>query len=157
MPIELADLLPDALAVAVGATAAAIDARRYTIPNWLTFTAVPLGLALNAALGGVDGLLLALAGAAVGLAAFGAFAAFGVIGMGDVKLAAAIGALVRWPLIGPALLYSALAGGVVAMVAAGARRGPSRSSDRRIPYGLAIAAGCAWAVASRYVPALQLI
>lgn len=155
MAIEASLVIPDALALSACAAAAVIDARRYRIPNWLTAGALAIGLGLNAALGGLDGLLWALAGGGIGLVAFGLLGGLGLLGMGDVKLMAAVGALIRWPLIGPALLYTALAGGVVA-IAIALHRGP-RAADRRIPYGLAILAGCAWAVASRYEPALGLL
>lgn len=168
--------IPDALALAVCALAAAIDLRSYRVPNWLTFTALPLGLALNAvlgwsAVGGLDFLWAALAGAALGLIVFGILGAFRVVGMGDVKLVAAAGALIRWPLIVPMVLYAVLAGGIVALVVGWRRRrlgqvarnlsrlGEARATEalHRMPYALAIAIGCAWAVASRYLPALRII
>lgn len=79
--------------------------------------------------------------------------------MGDVKLMAAVGALVGWPLVLEVLLYVALAGGAVAILVL-ARKGILRQalvgmlsgrgktegdaaspSSVYIPYGVAIAGG----------------
>ena len=170
--------IPDAVALVVCAIAAAIDLRTRRIPNRLTFPAIGGGLALCAAiglgvggpLGGVWWLLSALGGATIGLVVFGVPAALGLVGMGDVKLAIALGALLRWPLALPLMLYVAIAGGALA-IAYAVRRGRARTVARnvlqlgstsqaalhRMPYGLAIAIGCAWAIASRHVPSLRLL
>ena len=108
---------------------------------------------------------------------FALFALAGGMGWGDVKLMAAVGALLgwplpAWPLVLYALLYTALAGVVLAVVVAvrkkrlGAalratltlpRRGKNKkSSGVAIPYGLAICIGTLWAVAARCFPGLLL-
>jgi prepilin peptidase CpaA len=170
-------VIPDAIALVVCGIAVATDLRRHRIPNQLTFAGAACGLARNLTFGAVSGgpagglqwLLASAAGAALGLVVFGLPAALGLVGMGDVKLVVAIGALVRWPLALPLALYIALAGGVLALGYA-ARGGRARAVARnlrslgtreaalhRMPYGLAIAIGCAAAVASRYVEALRLL
>lgn len=131
------------IALAVCATAVVTDVRGLRIPNELTALGMLAGLA-------IDPSLAALAAALVAFLVFGIPAAFGKVGMGDVKLAIAIAMLVRWPLVLPFLLYSALAGGVVAIVF-GVR------GRREMPYGVALAAGCAWAIAAAHVPALRLL
>lgn len=152
----------DILAVVVCAVAVVTDMRRMRIPNRLTFTAAGFGLALNAALGfitagasgAVHALIASILGAVLGLVVFGLPAAADLVGMGDVKLMIALGALVRWPLALPLALYVAVSGGLVAlgyMILVG------RGLSHRMPYGLAIAIGCTWAVASRYVVALRLL
>lgn len=154
-------LIPDAIALVVCAIAALTDLRRLRIPNRLTFTAAGAAVVLDVLLGfsaaGMQGALHALLGsmlgAALGLIVFGLPAAIDVVGMGDVKLMIALGALVRWPLALPLALYVAVAGGGVSLAYMLAGRGLAH----RIPYGLAIAIGCTWAVASRYVDALRLI
>lgn len=159
---DIAPLIPDALAVAVCVVAVVTDLRDLRIPNRLTIPALIAGLVLNAVLGGLSSLLLASVGAVVGLFVFGVPAAFGLIGMGDVKLAIALGALVRWPLALPLALYAAIAGGVLAIAYAvyrGRLRAVARNITRlgranelhRMPYALAIAAGCVIAIASRHL------
>ncbi len=145
-------VVPDVVAIAVCAVAAVLDQRSQRIPNELTFAALGLGLALAIALG-TTALTGAVLGAAFALVVFGVPAAFGLVGMGDVKLMAALGALVRWPLALPLVLYVGVAGGLVA----GGYGLATRGVRGRMPYGLAIALGCAWAVASRYVDVLRLV
>ena len=146
-------IIPDAACIAVCALAAILDVRRFRIPNWLTMSAATLGIFANLALAGPRlGLLPSLAGGAALLAAAGVLGALRVWGMGDVKLLAAAGFLVRWPLAPRLLLDTALAGGVLALLwllAGAGRKG-------RIPYALAILAGASLAVLSRYVPLLQI-
>lgn len=87
--------LPAAVAVAVVVVACAVtDLRRRSIRNAFNYPALAAGLALGLAGGGTRGLGLAAAGAAVGF--FPALVAYlaGGLGGGDVKLLAAVGALV---------------------------------------------------------------
>lgn len=173
--------IPDAVALVVCAIAAMTDLRRLRIPNQLTALGAACGLALNLTFGFVSGgpagavpwLVAAVQGAALGLVVFGLPAALDMVGMGDVKLLVAIGALIRWPLALPLALYVALAGGALALVYACLRGrigavgrnmtsmmspGTSyKAALHRMPYGLAIAIGCAWAVASRHIEALRLL
>jgi prepilin peptidase CpaA len=149
------------LAVGLG-TAVVIDLRTRRIPNWLTagMAAAGFGIAfgggqvtpMHAALGMVIGLLLMLPGHVIG-----------ATGAGDVKLMAAVGSVVGTGSILRVFLYTAIAGGVLA-IAVAVRRGrlqqtvidttqlvtaPSsartaiKSSGRasRFAYGPAIAAG----------------
>lgn len=116
----------------------------------------------------VCGMVMGLAGLAGGM------------GGGDVKLMAAVGAFLGFPLALFALLYAALLGGLLAVVMAATRsdlrralgniwawsKGVLRFSKDRpalgqgaplyVPYGVAISAGAIWAVASQYVPALRV-
>jgi prepilin peptidase CpaA len=150
--------------VAVGMGAAAvIDLRTRRIPNILTATLAATGVGLAAAGFGRVGLGAALLGCLLGLAFMMPGHIFGATGAGDVKLLAAAGAL-----LGPtdtiyAFLYTAIAGGVLALVVAVARRRfgqtlastgrlmsgseqartaiESTSSDNRFAYAPAIAIG----------------
>jgi prepilin peptidase CpaA len=111
------------VAVVTGAAvAAAIDLRTGRIPNPLTAIVAAAGLGLAAA--GLTGQSMggALIGAAVGFALMLPGHLLGGTGAGDVKLLAALG---TW--LGPggvlmAFLYSAIAGGVLAIAHAARRR-----------------------------------
>lgn len=81
------------LAVVCSVIAAAIDSRRGIIPNSLTYPCIVAGFYLAAINGGLAGLGFAVAGMmAAGLVFFVAFLA-GSCGGGDVKLMAAVGAI----------------------------------------------------------------
>ena len=108
--------------MAASGAAAVIDLRTGRIPNPLTAATAAAGLGLTAF--GLTGQSVAgaLAGAALGLALMLPGYIFGGTGGGDVKLIAALG---TW--LGPggvlmAVLYSAIAGGVLA-VAHAVKRG----------------------------------
>ena len=109
--------------VAVGMGAAAvIDLRTRRIPNMLTASLAAVGVGIAAAGVGRVGLGAALLGCLLGLAFMLPGHIFGATGAGDVKLLAAAGAL-----LGPtdtiyAFLYTAIAGGVLALLVAVARR-----------------------------------
>jgi len=150
--------------VAIGMGAAAvIDLRTRRIPNMLTATLAAVGVGLAAAGFGRIGLGASLLGCLLGLAFMMPGHIFGATGAGDVKLLAAAGAL-----LGPtdtiyAFLYTAIAGGVLALGVAVARRRfaqtlastgrlmqgaeqarteiESTSSDNRFAYAPAIAIG----------------
>ena len=72
-------------------TAAILDFRTKKIPNWITVPAAITGLAYHAIAPGGSGILLALAGFAVGFALLLLPWLLGGGGMGDVKLLAALG------------------------------------------------------------------
>jgi prepilin peptidase CpaA len=144
------------------AAAVVTDVRSRRIPNWLTGSIAGAGFGiafgggtvtpLQAALGLLTGLVLMMPGHLIG-----------ATGAGDVKLMAAVGSVVGPDLALRAFLYSAVAGGVFAIVVAmhrgiltstlqdagrlvtspaGAREAiesPSRAN--RFAYGPAIAAG----------------
>ena len=167
-------LVLDLLAVALCAVAAAIDLRTHRIPNWLTIPAAAGALVINFAVfawagglthGVTEGLLPALAGGGIALLIFFVLGAVGAVGMGDVKLMAAVGALLRWPLALGLLIFVLVAGGLLALLYAliSGRffavvgnifrlAGPQRRQVRlhRIPYGLAILGGCLAAVLARH-------
>ena len=155
-------LVTAVVAIGMGA-AAVIDLRTRRIPNILTATLAAIGIGLAAAGLGRVGLGAALLGCLLGLAFMMPGHIFGATGAGDVKLLAAAGAL-----LGPkdtiyAFLYTAIAGGVLALVVAVARRRLSQtlestsrlvsggeqarteiestSSDNRFAYAPAIAIG----------------
>lgn len=146
-------------------TALYTDLRWSRIPNWLTFSAMGIGIIAHASIAGVSGALFSLAGLGVGIGLFVLLYAGKAIGAGDVKLMAAIGSI-----LGPAgalsvAALSALTGGLYAVgamsyqwgIAATSRKlafavygafmtgGSTEAEDLRLPfklrYGLAITAG----------------
>jgi prepilin peptidase CpaA len=101
--------------VAVVVVATVTDLRSRRIPNWLVLPFLLLGFAVSGYLHGWQGIGQSFEGLAVGALLFGILAWMGGMGMGDVKLCAAIGA---W--IGPsqmlfALVLTGIAGGVMAL------------------------------------------
>lgn len=114
-------MVPTAI-IAVGlAIAVVTDVRTRRIPNALTASMAAAGLGLAAVGVGVT-LTQALLGLLVGLAVMMPGHVIGATGAGDVKLLAAIGSLVGPSTALQVCLYSAVAGGVLA-VAVAARRG----------------------------------
>ena len=111
------------MVLASGALAATvIDIRTRRIPTVLTATMACSGVALAA--GGVSGvsLLASLAGLALGFALMLPGHALGATGAGDVKLMAAVGAMVGPATVLSAFAFTAIAGGVMALVIAVRRR-----------------------------------
>lgn len=101
------------IAFAAVTVATVIDWNTRRIPNLLTFPLVLLGLVLNAVVGGWMGLAGALAGLVVGLLIFLPFMALGAMGAGDVKLLAALGALLGVMHVFWIGLFTAAMGGVL--------------------------------------------
>ncbi|WBY02597.1 A24 family peptidase [Ramlibacter tataouinensis] len=97
--------------------AAVIDWRTMRIPNWLTVGGMAWGLFYNAAhatsIGA--GLMASAGGLATGLALLLPLYVLRVMGAGDVKLMAAVGAVVGVPAVLHAMLWSLVAGGAAAI------------------------------------------
>jgi prepilin peptidase CpaA len=133
--------------------AAVVDVRTFTISNRLNLTVALLAPAYWAsiALAPWPGVAIQLAaGAAVFTLLAGAFYA-GMMGGGDVKLAAA---LALW--FSPAgtvrfLVLMSLAGGVLTLVLVVWHRARKREGRPQIPYGVAIAFGGLAILAQRFL------
>jgi prepilin peptidase CpaA len=102
--------------------ATVIDIRTRRIPNELTATMAILGLGLAA--GGMSGVTIwaSLAGLVLGLALMLPGHLLGGTGAGDVKLMAAVGAIVGPVTVVNAFLLTAITGGVLAIAVAVRRR-----------------------------------
>jgi len=112
------------LAIVCAATglAAVIDLRTRRIPNALTGALAVVGLGIAAAELGSVGLGGALVGCLLGFAFMMPGHIFGATGAGDVKLFAAAGALLGPASTVRAFFFTAIAGGVLAVVVAVRRR-----------------------------------
>lgn len=102
--------------VVVLVVATVTDLRSRRIPNWLVLPFLVVGMAVSAWILGWSGLEKSLEGMGLALLLFGVLAVMGGMGMGDVKLCAALGA---W--IGPhqmflALVLTGMMGGLMAIV-----------------------------------------
>lgn len=103
------------LAAALVLIAAVTDLRSRRIPNWLTLSGLGAGLLLNSIVAGPAGLWNSLGGLALGFASYLSLYGLRAMGAGDVKLMAAVGAI-----LGPAswlvvFIASAAAAGVLAI------------------------------------------
>lgn len=108
-------LFPKALLLALVAVAALYDIRFRRIPNWLTVSGAVLGFASNALLLQFHGAVIAASGLALAMAVYVPLYLLRAMGAGDVKLMAAIGAIVgptSWISI---FLAAAIVGGIAAL------------------------------------------
>lgn len=92
-----------------------MDVRYRRIPNKLVLLTLVGGIAVNTFFGGAHGLLVSLSGSALAFVLMFGLHIFGTMGAGDVKLFAAIGAVLGSSLVLPTLLIVALTGGVLAI------------------------------------------
>ena len=104
------------LLLALVIVAAAYDVPFRRIPNWLTAAGVLLGLAMNTFLyQGWPGLRLSVIGLAAGFGAYFILYSLRAMGAGDVKLMAAIGAMVGWQDWFGIFIVTAIVGGFASM------------------------------------------
>ena len=92
------------------------DLRSRRIPNWLTLPFLAAGIVVSTWLYGWHGLGQSFAGLGLGVLIYGILAFMGGMGMGDLKLCAAIGVWI-WPrqLIF-SIVFTAIVGGLMALV-----------------------------------------
>jgi prepilin peptidase CpaA len=146
--------LPAVLALLIASVGLITDVRTRRIPNWLTAGALIGGLLVNLLVGGPQGVLSALAGAGLGFALLIPFYVIRAMGAGDVKLLAALGALLGPETLLVAAAAGALVGGLMSLIIL-ARRGRlslavhqmfimhviPTPSGAKAPYAVAIAMG----------------
>jgi prepilin peptidase CpaA len=120
--LSLPPQIVEAVLIIVLLAAAVFDVRYRRIPNWLTVGGVVLGIAINAVIGPpLAGIGFALAGLGVAFGIYVLLYALRAMGAGDVKLMAAVGALVGWERWFGIFFITALIGGVMALILVVAR------------------------------------
>jgi prepilin peptidase CpaA len=92
------------------------DIKWKKIPNFLTFPVMLIGLTAHGFTSGVLGLIYSFEGLFLGLALLIVFYFFGVMGAGDVKLMGAVGSLLGPAGIFKAFLFTAIVGGIYALI-----------------------------------------
>ncbi len=163
-------------------TAAISDFHVRRIPNWLTLPSILLGLVLNGAFFGWSGLVLSLKGLGLGFLLLFFWYLLGGMGAGDVKLLSAVGAILGPRLVFFAFIWTAIAGGVIAVTVMISRKAVMQTfrnlkiliqswviagsnseanltirnqSLIKLPYGVAIAVGTSLAVWLQWIPGLE--
>jgi prepilin peptidase CpaA len=91
------------------------DLRSRRIPNWLVLPFLVVGIGVSARLHGWHGVVHSFEGIALGGGLFGILALMGGMGMGDVKLCAAIGAWIGPGQLIVALVLTGIVGGIMAL------------------------------------------
>ncbi|HBR05569.1 MAG TPA: prepilin peptidase [Desulfovibrio sp.] len=109
------DLFIGAIVCAILSVAVVTDLWARKIPNLLTLPAMLAGLAWHGLTRGLDGLAFAAAGLALGLAVMLVPYLMRVMGGGDVKLMAAVGAWLGAGDTFTAFLFTCLAGGLYSL------------------------------------------
>lgn len=95
--------------------AAVADLRSRRIPNMLVVPFLLLGIGSSAIAFGWSGIAQSLLGVLLAVAALGVFCFLGGMGMGDLKLCAAVGAWIGPSQLLVALVMTSLIGGVMAL------------------------------------------
>jgi prepilin peptidase CpaA len=108
------------LTLLVIATAMDIHSRR--IPNWLVLPFLAAGVVANTASHGMKGLGQSMGGIALAAAVTGILCWLRGMGMGDLKLCAAVGGWIGPGQLGTALVATGIAGGVLALIWAACHR-----------------------------------
>lgn len=92
------------------------DLREHKIPNRIVLSATSFALALHFARGGVNELILSLGGLALGVTLLIIPFSLRVLGAGDVKFLATIGAIQGAHFVAATFLLSALVGGAISVI-----------------------------------------
>ncbi|PKL48393.1 MAG: hypothetical protein CVV42_09730 [Candidatus Riflebacteria bacterium HGW-Riflebacteria-2] len=110
MQLDLTTHGPLILATIVAFIAVITDLRHGRVYNWLTFPAMLLGWLFNLYLHGLSGLGYSMAATLLGILLYMPGGIFGLIGMGDVKLLGALGAIGGSNYVFTIFLYSSALG-----------------------------------------------
>jgi prepilin peptidase CpaA len=91
------------------------DVRNCRIPNWLVLPFLVAGVAISGWMHGWHGVGQSLLGIGLGIIVLGFFCWMGGMGMGDLKLVAAVGAWIGPAQLLVALVLTGIAGGIMAL------------------------------------------
>lgn len=108
--VNITLLLPLAVIIAY------YDVRYRRIPNAFVLATLAAGIAINAIFSGFPGITASLGGCALGFVLMFLLHIFGAMGAGDVKLFAAIGAVIGAQLVVPTFIVVIITGGLLAVV-----------------------------------------
>jgi prepilin peptidase CpaA len=92
------------------------DVRYKKLPNWLTASGMLIGIIYHLIQGGANGLVFSFIGLLVGGGIFLILYLFRTVGAGDVKLFAAIGAIVGVEVVLYIMMYSIIFAGILAII-----------------------------------------
>jgi prepilin peptidase CpaA len=114
------------------------DLRSRRIPNWLVFPFLLAGIMVSGWLHGWHGIEQSMAGLGLGALLFGILFFMGGMGMGDVKLCAAVGAWIGPRQLITALVLTGITGGIMAVcwAAAGGFMGDLFKGSGDLLFGL---------------------
>jgi prepilin peptidase CpaA len=104
------------LLIAVLTVAAVHDLQFRKIPNVLTFSTISAGIVYHAWSKGFEGFFYSIEGTLLGMAFFIGFYLAGKMGAGDVKLMGAVGSILGPSGVFKAFLFTALVGGIYAII-----------------------------------------
>ena len=113
VPIDMYLIIFLSTALIVAAT---IDIRTYRIPNLLTYPTMLIALIYHTISSGFDGFIFSTVGLIVGMGLFSIPFFMGIMGAGDAKLMGAVGAVLGCRGVLNASLFTAVAGGVFALI-----------------------------------------
>lgn len=149
MPLTPEILIAFAVTAVTVVAGAVVDVVSKRIPNLITFPAMLVLVAVHTVFSGTAGLTDALIGLGGGLLIFLIPHLLKVLGAGDVKLLAAVGAGLGPSALVTVVLFTSVAGGVQVLLWLVARRlsRSGRVAGYRLCYGPAIAAGSLAAMA----------
>ncbi len=114
--IQVPPIIMQIVLAALVVSAGVFDIRSRRIPNFIVLPALLIGFALNAFLFGASGLVLAAGGFGLALLIYMPLYLLRGMGAGDVKLMAAVGALVGWQNWLALFIITGLLGGLLAVL-----------------------------------------
>ncbi len=130
-----------------------VDSQTYTISNRINLIVAGLGLvywwSIQLPIWPDGAIRLGVAAAVFGLFAIAFY--IGMMGGGDVKLAAALALWFTPHGTLSFIVIMSLAGGLLTLIVAGLHMKRGKEGRPEVPYGIAIAAGAMWLLAQRFL------